>query len=169
VAVGVTVNVYDPTGVTTGGTGGGAGLCCAVLEVPATLPHPVIHRKIIPARHACSTRMRHPLAATPIMQSASIAITPQRVTIRPRLSSSRDHLSAIVLEEIVPAKVVAPRLVADEITAEEAAPDVVTLTVKFTAAPFVTLTELGALQFAPVGAPVHAKLNVPVKPLPPVA
>lgn len=57
----------------------------------------------------------------------------------------------------------------EDAAAAEAAPDVVTLTVKFTAAPFVTPTEFGALQLAPVGAPVHAKLNDPVNPVPPVA
>lgn len=43
-----------------------------------------------------------------------------------------------------------------------ALPLVVTITVKFTGAPFVTVT-LGALQFAPVGAPEQANVNVPAE------
>lgn len=44
-----------------------------------------------------------------------------------------------------------------------ALPLVVTVTVKFTVAPFVTVT-LGALQAAPSGAPEHANASVPLNP-----
>jgi len=166
VAVGVTISVYVPAGVTNGATGGGAGLCCAVLGVLPTPPHPAIHR-IIPARYAFSGRIRDPLAATPIMQmqSANIASTPQRATIPfHHCSLSPNNLPAILPEEVLPKEVVSA-----EAAAAAAAPEVVTLTVKFATAPFVTLTELGALQLAPVGAPVHAKAKVPLNPVPPVA
>jgi hypothetical protein len=74
-----------------------------------------------------------------------------------------------VLGEVVVAEVVEAEVAKEELAEEEVAPDVATLTVKFTAAPFVTFTELGALQLAPVGAPVQAKLKDPVNPVPPVA
>jgi hypothetical protein len=151
VAVGVTVNVFVPAGVTTGATGGGAGLCWTVLGVPPTLPHPGMHRKITPTRHAFSSRTRDPFAATPIMQSASIAIAPQRAATSAHLSSTRNKVPAIVPEEFA----------LEDVAAAEDAPDVVTLTIKFTAAPFVTVTELRALQLAPVGAPVHENSTSP--------
>ena len=49
-----------------------------------------------------------------------------------------------------------------------ALPLVVTVTTKLTAAPFVMVT-FGALQFAPWGAPEHAKDSVPMKLAPGVA
>lgn len=50
-------------------------------------------------------------------------------------------------------------------SAAAALPLVVTVTAKFTGAPFVTVT-LGALQFAPVGAPEQVKASVPLNPAP---
>ena len=44
-----------------------------------------------------------------------------------------------------------------------AVPLVVTVTVKFTGAPFATVMP-GALQFAPVGAPEHANTSDPLNP-----
>jgi hypothetical protein len=47
--------------------------------------------------------------------------------------------------------------------ATPALPLVVTVTMKFTGAPLVTVT-LGVLQFAPVGVPEHANASVPLNP-----
>ena len=49
------------------------------------------------------------------------------------------------------------------------APEVVTVTVKAVGAALVNATLAGALQVAPTGAPLQAKVNLPVNPLPGIA